>query len=144
MIINFLILHWELSLAFMVVLGYWIFSEIAELKSHHGVVPLQLVQLLNRESGVIVDIRDAKLFEEGHILGALNIAEKNLFDQLNKIKKHQTKPIILVDANGMNTPKHMNKLVTHGFEQIKYLKNGMQGWLEAKLPTEKGKANAKD
>ena len=95
--IDFGLRHWELSLAFILILVYWLVSEYLEHRGGHGVSPLQLIHLMNREHGVVVDLRDADHFEAGHIMGALSFPEKDLMANLNKLKKYQSKPVILVD-----------------------------------------------
>ncbi len=143
--IDFGLRHWELSLAFILILVYWLVSEYLEHSGGHGVSPLQLIHLMNREHGVVVDLRDADHFEAGHIIGALSFPEKELMDSLNKLKKYQSKPVILVDKTGAISSRFLNQLIAKGFTQTRYLKNGIQAWSQAKMPLEKGKkSNAKN
>jgi rhodanese-related sulfurtransferase len=142
--IDFLIRHWELSGAFVVVLIYWIYTEILETREGKGINPVTLVHLLNRQKAILIDIRETAEFEKGHILGALSFPEKTLMADLNKLKKHQSNPVVLIDRQGMTVQKCLNKLTREGFKEIHYLKNGMQAWVQAKLPLEKGKNHAKN
>jgi len=136
---EFLARHWELAGAFVIVLIYWIYTEILEVRSGKGINPVTLVHLLNREKAVLIDMRETADFELGHILGALSFPEKTLMSDLNKLKKHQSKPIILIDRQGVSAQKYLNKLSQEGFKDIRYLKQGMDAWKQAKLPLEKGK-----
>jgi rhodanese-related sulfurtransferase len=142
--IHFLIQHWELSLAFVVIFLYWVFTEWMESHSGHGIDSVHLVHLMNREHAVVVDIREAKSFEEGHILGSLSYPEKDFLKELNKLKKYRSKPLVLIDSKGIISSRIITKVIAAGFEKAKYLKNGMGTWKEAKLPLEKGKSNAKN
>lgn len=137
--IDFGLRHWELSLAFILILVYWLVSEYLEHSGGHGVSPLQLVHLINREHGIVVDLRDADHFEAGHIMGAMSFPEKELMANLNKLKKYQSKPVILVDRSGAVSSKYLNQLITKGFTHTRYLKNGIHAWSQAKMPLEKGK-----
>lgn len=134
--IHFLMNHWELSLAFILILAYWIVSEIIEWQSTLGITPSHAVHLMNREGGVVVDLREAALFEKSHIIGSLNIPEKTLFDNLSGLKKHASKPVILVDVQGAHSNKIINKFIAQGFEKAHYLKGGIHAWIQEKLPLE--------
>jgi hypothetical protein len=50
-----------------------------------------------------VDIRPAKDFAAGHIVGALNIPQDKLIARLAELEKHKAKTIILVDAQGQHS-----------------------------------------
>lgn len=143
--IDFGLRHWELSLAFILILIYWLVSEYLEHSGGHGVSPLQLIHLMNREHGIVVDLRDADHFEAGHIMGALSFPEKELLASINRLKKYQSKPVILVDKTGAVSSRFLNQLISKGFTKTHYLKNGMSAWSQAKMPLEKGKkSNAKN
>jgi len=134
---SFVIRHWELWLAFVLILGYWLFYEFQEHRSGRGLSPQQVVNLINRENAVILDIRDTEAFRRGHIIGALSFPEKNLLNEFKKLKRHQQKPVILVDAQGVMTNKYMKKFLQEGFQKIHYLKNGLQAWQQASMPLHK-------
>jgi len=133
-IIKFVIAHWELCLAFAVILIYWLSSEIIEFRSSTGISPSHLVHLMNRENTVIIDIRDTDTFNKGHIIGAISSPEKTIFDNLTPLKKHQTKYTVIVDGNGTASNKIINKFIAQGFEKAHYLKGGIQAWRNEKLP----------
>jgi rhodanese-related sulfurtransferase len=142
---DFALRHWELCLTFVLILIYWLVSEYLEHRGGHGIKPVQLVHLMNRENAAVIDVREAKFFEEGHILGALSFPAKNILDNLNRLKKYQSKSVILVDSNGSDSSRLLNQLIAKGFIHTKYLKKGMQAWQAHQLPLEKGgKSHVKD
>jgi rhodanese-related sulfurtransferase len=135
-LIKFMTTHWELCLAFIVILLYWLTSEIIEFRSTVGINAAHLVHLMNRETTAIIDIRDADSFNKGHIIGATSFPEKTIFDNINQLKKHQSKYTVLIDTNGSVSNKIINKFIAQGFEKAHYLKGGLQAWRNEKLPLE--------
>ncbi|HEV2613128.1 MAG TPA: rhodanese-like domain-containing protein [Gammaproteobacteria bacterium] len=135
--VKFAIEHWELCLAFFMVLLYWITAELTDAFSKHGISAQHLVTLMNHHDAVVFDIRDAEHFNKGHILGALSHPEKDILSDLSKLKKYQERKVVLVDVNGQSSNKLINKLLTDGFKEVFFLKNGMHAWTAEKLPVSK-------
>ena len=131
--VKFALAHWELCLAFVMVLLYWIISELQELFSKHGISAAHVVNLINHHDAVVFDIRDEVHFKKGHILGALSHPEKMILSEAGKLKKYHDRKIVLVDINGQAS----NKLIAEGFSEIFFLKNGMHAWIAEKLPVSK-------
>jgi rhodanese-related sulfurtransferase len=96
--------------------------------------PQELVNLLNHSAAVVVDIRSAVRFEQGHIIGAINLPQEDFANRLNFLNKYKSKPIILVCAQGMDAPKMAKVLLANGFTQLYFLANGMDGWRQDGMP----------
>lgn len=60
----------------------------------------ELTALVNKDAGVVVDIRPSKEYAAGHIVGALNIPQDKLIARVGELEKHKAKTLILVDAQG--------------------------------------------
>ncbi len=129
--------HWELCLAFVMVLLFWIISEIQEMLGKHGISAAHVVSLMNHDGAIVIDIRDAEHFKKGHILGALSYPEKHILEKLDELKKYHDKKVILVDSNGQSSNRLVNKMIVHGFKDIFFLKNGMHAWTHEKLPVKR-------
>lgn len=98
----------------------------------------QLTLLVNRENGIIVDIRSDSDFKKGHIIGSKQVsAEKINNNELVSLEKEKANPIIVVCAAGMSASKAANNLAKAGFEQVSILKGGFAGWQGANLPVAK-------
>ena len=52
-----------------------------------SVLPIQAVQLLNREDALVLDIRSTSDFDAGHIINARNIPLADLKPNLDDLKK---------------------------------------------------------
>ncbi|WP_076588953.1 rhodanese-like domain-containing protein [Vibrio ostreicida] len=100
----------------------------------------QATHLMNRESGVIVDIRTKDEFRKGHITDAVHILPSDIKSgQLTSLEKHKSDPIIVVCKTGQTAQESANLLSKAGFENVSLLKNGLSAWNEANLPLVKGK-----
>ena len=102
--------------------------------------PQELTFLVNKDDGIVIDIRSEKDFKAKHIIDSTNFspdkANNNDFAALEKFKD---KPIIVVCAAGVTAAKVANQLVKANFSQVKLLKGGMGSWTGAGLPTTKSK-----
>ena len=81
----------------------------------------------------MVDIRPAKEFAAGHIVGALNIPQDKLIARLAELEKHKAKTIILVDAQGQHAGTHAREMLKTGFTAAK-LSGGISSWRADNLP----------
>jgi len=100
--------------------------------------PQELTFLVNREDGLVVDIRAEKEFKAGHILDACHLSnEKVTKNDFANLEKHKDKPIIVVCAAGMTAAKASEQLLKAGFGKVSLLKGGMNAWVNAGLPVAK-------
>ncbi|HHF3170666.1 TPA: rhodanese-like domain-containing protein [Vibrio diabolicus] len=100
----------------------------------------QLTHLMNRENGVVVDIRTKDEFKKGHITDSLHILPSDLkAGNFGSLENHKSDPIIVVCKTGQNAQESANLLVKAGFEKVSLLKNGLIAWNEANLPLVRGK-----
>ncbi|MFC3283839.1 rhodanese-like domain-containing protein [Litchfieldella rifensis] len=119
--------------AFLLVLAAWIAYEVRS-SSRSGVTSSEATQLINREDAVVVDIRDAGDFKEGHIAGARNIPQSRLDARLSELEKLKDKPLIVVCKHGQASGIALGKLAKAGFERAFKLKGGMAQWQADGLP----------
>lgn len=100
--------------------------------------PQELTFLVNKEGGVVVDIRPEKDFKSSRIIDSVHLplekANKNDFASLEKYKD---KPIIVVCAAGLTATKVANQLLKAGFTKANLLKGGLNAWVGAGLPVTK-------
>ena len=97
------------------------------------VCPGELTALVNKDAGVVVDIRPAKDYAAGHIVGAINIPQDKLAARAGELEKHKAKTIILVDALGQTAGTHARELMKSGFTAAK-LSGGISSWKGDNLP----------
>jgi rhodanese-related sulfurtransferase len=126
--------HWVLSsmLLLTLLLLFW-----EESKNKSGGSRLSLsdaTNLINRQHAVLIDLREAPAFQSGHIVNALNFPQNDIMSRLEKLKKYQDKPLILVDSAGQQAALIGNRLRTQGFNKVYCLAGGLQSWTNAGLP----------
>ncbi len=133
-ILPFLLAHWPLSLAFLITLVAIVLYDVLERKGGAKRVNCtELTRLMNHEKAVVVDVRGAVDFMQGHIIGALNVTPETLKDHQAKLRKMTSRPIIIVDHNG-NTIGPMLKLLTQEGLQVASLSGGLNAWRQEGLP----------
>ena len=96
----------------------------------------ELTALVNKDAGVVVDIRTAKDFAAGHIVGAVNIPQDKLAARVAELEKHKAKTIIVVDAMGQHAGTACRELQKAGFTAAK-LSGGISSWRGDNLPVVK-------
>lgn len=133
--IEFLTNHWILAGLWLVVFG--ILLAYLKSKSGKSVSPQQAVLLLNRENGAILDIRERKDFEKGHIVDAINIPLAKLQERAVELEKRKATPVIVVCSMGQLSGEAVKLLQAKGFEQVSKMSGGMAEWLGQSLPVVK-------
>lgn len=95
------------------------------------------VQLINRERGVVVDVRDAAEFAAGHATGARNVPFDQLEQKLPTTVKNKGVPLLLMCASGARAQRALAVAKKLGYEQAQVVAGGLKGWKDANLPIEK-------
>lgn len=83
-------------------------------------------QQMRGEGGVIVDIRDAHSFTEGHIPGARHLDNHSLPDFIAASDLDQ--PLIVSCYHGHSSQSAAAYLVHQGFSDVYSLDGGFEGW----------------
>lgn len=91
---------------------------------------------------LIVDIREANEYAEGHIQGALLVPRGILetscdwgySDTIPALARARQQPVVLVCRSGNRTALAALTLQQMGFEQVFSMKTGMRGWNDFELP----------
>jgi len=136
--IEFVIKHWELWVAFFVILIVFISTELrTKLTGAPQISPQQTTLLINRENAVVIDLREQTEFDKGHIITSKNIPVANLQTKLSSLEKFKTSPIVLAFSSGQYPSNVVPTLKNGGFEKIYCLKGGIPAWINADLPLEK-------
>ena len=130
-IINFLIEHYYLSIPLLTVLVLLILSNAK--KGGKKISCQTLISMSNRNSALIIDIRDSESFNAGHITASKNIPQNELTRRINEITNID-KSVILVCDMGNISPNAGEALKKEGFEDIYLLKGGINQWRMDNLP----------
>ena len=138
-IIHFAITHWKLASGFLIVAVLLIFEEVKNQGEGSGkLTSAAVTHLINREEAMIVDVRDAAAFREGHIVNAKNVPSSDFDRQQEKLlSTHRDRPVVLVDASGLKTPALLLRMKKAGFQKIFLLKGGIENWKLDGMPVVK-------
>jgi len=124
--------HPFLAGTFVLLLALFIRNEMR--RGGHSISAQQLVDLVNREGAVVVDVRDRKEFESGHIVGAVNIPYASLDTRIDELRKYAEKPVIVACRMGQHSGAAGTLLRKQGFKNVSRLAGGMAEWLNQNLP----------
>lgn len=95
------------------------------------------VMMVNRQSGIFVDVRSAEKFAQGHIANAVNITAADIKGgKVQRIDRSKEAPVIIVgrdkyDTDCFNSAKLLKQ---RGFTQVFVLEGGIADWESANLP----------
>lgn len=86
---------------------------------------------------LILDVRSASEYADGHVPSAINIPHNELEANLAKLKGYENKDIVIYCRSGRRAGVAEGILSGKGFTQLYHLEGDMNGWNEAKLTQEK-------
>jgi len=92
------------------------------------------VLLMNRESCVIIDVRNEEKFKIGHIPNAINIPYEKLPEMIDKLKKYSKQTILVYCESGNSSGKAMKLLNQKDFELVIIIEGGFNEWVKSQLP----------
>ena len=118
--------------AFAVLVALFVRNEVA--RGGRAVTPQELVNLVNRDGAVVVDVRDANEFSQGHIVDAINVPHTALTNRLCELEKYKEKPVVLACKMGQHAGSAGTTLRKAGFQHIVRLKGGVAEWRNQNLP----------
>jgi rhodanese-related sulfurtransferase len=97
----------------------------------------QLVDMVNKQDAVVLDVRDKKEFEAGHIVDAVNIPYSALEGRLTELKDYKSRPVVVACKMGQHSGAAGTLLRKNGFEDVKRLTGGVAEWRNQNLPVVK-------
>jgi rhodanese-related sulfurtransferase len=97
------------------------------------------VRLAN-SGALLVDVRDSKDYEAGHIIEARNIPAAEIASRAESLKKFKEKPVIVYCDGGFTSASAARALRAAGFNKVVTLSGGLQSWRTENLPLVKGAA----
>lgn len=131
-LIEFAINHYVLVGLFFALLAAFFVNE-----SRLGgatVSPSELVNLINKEDGVVFDIRDQKEFSAGHIVDAINVPFAGVDSRLADLAKYQARAVVIVCKMGQHSGAVGRKLRSAGFTNVRRLSGGIAEWRASNMP----------
>ena len=128
-----------LFLALLATLGLILFTEFQRLgRKFKEITPTQATLLQNNEDAILLDIREAKDFQAGHITGAKHMPADQLSDKISTLASYKQSPLIVYCQMGNRSHRACNLLIKEGFAKVYSIAGGVMGWQKADLPLVKG------
>jgi rhodanese-related sulfurtransferase len=130
--------HLFLVGAFVVVLALVIKAEFEHQSGKANQMdPTAAIRLMNNDEAIVLDVREATDFNNGHIKNAKNIPFTSLKSQLDSLIKDKNRPVLAYCRSGNVSGKACRILKNSGFSNVHNLSGGILNWQEANLPLTK-------
>lgn len=127
--------HLVLTSAFVALLALLIFTEIRRRgQGANEVTALEAVQLMNRKPTLLLDVREDREYEEGHIKDARHIPLGQLSERAKEIDKYKNKNVVAYCRTGHRSASACARLRKMGFESVYNLRGGITAWQRDNLP----------
>jgi rhodanese-related sulfurtransferase len=138
-LLEFSLNHWQLALAFLVLLGLLLAQPfINRMRGLREVEPAEAVALMNRADAVFVDVREQNELAEGQVTESLHIPLSGFDKNLGLLEKYKERPIIVGCRSGHRSGRACSILRKNGYGQVYNLRGGLMAWQNAGLPLLKG------
>lgn len=97
---------------------------------HMGEYDVTLEELKTKqlEGAEIIDVRNHREYEEGHIEGSINIPEYEIDESFKNVVKNQDKPIVVYCSSGFRSTKAYKKLKKLGYCKVYNLYGGLENY----------------
>lgn len=93
------------------------------------------LQLINHREAFVLDVREPKEFDGGHLLNAKSIPLGKLRERIGELERYRDKPIVVVCRSGNRSATACALLGREGFSAYN-LAGGVMAWQKANLPLE--------
>ncbi|MRX28234.1 rhodanese-like domain-containing protein [Kangiella sp. HZ709] len=138
-LIEFYSNHYLLGSAWILAAVLLILSYVqTAMSGSQSLTTVGATEVVNRENGVMIDLRSIADFNKGHISGSINLPFTKLKDSMKDLEKYQDSPMIMVCNTGMQAGAASTMLRAKGFKDVHKLKGGIQSWTAENLPLKKG------
>ncbi len=130
--------NWPLILIMLISGGMLLWPLVGgRFSSVREVGALAATQLINRQNAVMLDLREAKEYEGGHLPNALHIPLSQLSSRAAELSKLTSRPLIAYCDRGNKSRALGPTLAKLGFAEVYTLRGGVHAWTEAGLPVSK-------
>jgi len=118
----------------VVVVGYELRQRVGMASA---VPPSEAIRLAN-SGAVLVDLRSANQFKDGHIAGAKNLPADQIAADPKALEKLAAKTVVLYCGNGATTAAAQRTLARAGAKSVFSLRGGLAAWQQENLPVVRG------
>lgn len=94
------------------------------------------LQLINHKDALILDVREQKEYDSGHLLNSKLIPLGQLNERVAELEKFRSRPVLVICRSGQRSSAATSLLGKQGFTAYT-LDGGVMAWQKANLPLEK-------
>jgi rhodanese-related sulfurtransferase len=123
-----------LALMTFIVMGYEIRQRAAMASA---IAPSEAIRMVN-SGAVLVDLRAANQFKDGHIAGAKNLPGDQIAADAKSLEKLASKTVVLYCGDGATTAAAQRTLARAGAKNVYSLRGGLDAWKQENLPVVRG------
>jgi rhodanese-related sulfurtransferase len=106
-------------------------------KNIQEISPQETAAALKRGDTLLIDVRDADEWQEGHIRGAQNFSRGTVELEIEEAAPDLSTPIITHCGGGGRSALAAESLQRMGYTNVKSMTGGFKAWKAAGLPTTK-------
>lgn len=93
-----------------------------------SVGPDVVKQGIDLQTALVIDVRSEDEYDVGHISGAANIPEQNLYQQIGEKFPQKTTLIYMYDDTGYGGAAGTRLLISMGYERVLNMEGGFNKW----------------
>ncbi len=120
-------------LALVMVVAY---ESRARATSFASIGSQDLIRLMN-QGALVLDIRKAEEFAQGHVNGAKHLPSDQILTAGDTFKRFKEKPVVVYCDSGSLAAAAVRQLNEQGFTKAFTLRGGLAGWRAENLPIAK-------
>ncbi|MFA9461432.1 rhodanese-like domain-containing protein [Thiohalorhabdus sp. Cl-TMA] len=104
-----------------------------------SVDPAGAVRLINHDNARVVDVREDREWQQGHISGAVHAPLGQLSGRMDELEpiKESGAPVVVVCRSGTRSATAAVQLRKAGFPSVYNLSGGTMAWQQSGMPLEK-------
>ena len=131
---SFIIENWYLFAAVLLSSTLLFFPVLTGAGGESGLGLNEAVLKMNRERGVLIDVREPQEFALGKIAQARNVPLAQLEEKLPTLVKNKALPVLFVCAKGVRSARAAKQARTLGYENAHSIAGGMEAWMRGNMP----------
>lgn len=99
-----------------------------------GLSAADATQLINRRNAIVIDLRSADEFAQGHLPQARHLPLDELKSKVAQVAKNKNTPVLLVCQNGGPSARARDVLKEAGYAEVFTLQGGVNAWQQSGMP----------
>ncbi len=97
-------------------------------RGYENDINIEKIEEMKKQGTVIIDVRSAQEFKEGHIEGAISVPEYEIKNRIKRELPNLEQTIIVYCGTGHRSRRAQKLLEKMGYSQVYNLENGWQNY----------------